>query len=804
MMHTDHNSRVLPGCFLVGSVLLALLMSIYLITYSGRIEASDSLRLFDAASSLARYGDMGHDEALWQHPPQNVLEPDALYPMTYYEASEPLSPGVAALFYRIADAVPGAGLVHVTWLMNVLVTALVGAVFYLLARQMGYDARVAVAGALLLGLGTVLWAYSKTLFREPLVTLWLLLSALSLLRWRTTGYVRGIAWGFLALIAIGLALLTKNSAVMALPGLLLLVSPLPDASRLWRRVLDGLLLSATLLLILMAFSEPVFVAITDLFSPLLARMGANTLYARTALHSYLFSVGGSLWGTSPLLLLAVPGLMLWRQQNKRRLMWVVALLIAGYTGGHAFLTGAYWFGGLSWPPRFLVPLIPFVMLAVLPVLAWLFEAGRVWVWRISAGLLVLLSVGVQVIAAVSYLDSYVFLLPPESNALSEWLPGLNVLAYLRSVLLPQSWGSVGYDVAWMRADRPLLMLGFVLAAGLFGWALYRLLKRCSGKWQMLTGLVCLLLTLVAGLRWLHNHDRLYHAHRAELFEVLSVMNTDAADGQPLLLTGGADVTYDRFIMNYLQTDNVRPLVLAFPPGEAVSPDEPPRVQSPYPSALLDLHAPRVLDFLANNHERVWFLAHNSRFFAWSVRPVERYLSAYHYPLRQIRTAAPDVRLWEYSTIDAPNPYLFSLPEQTTDLTYGDVIQLRGFTLPGGTRYQPGDVLAVSLFWQALDAIDKNYTVAWFVVPEGGVPAASGMNSMPGNGFKPAVTWQTTQTVQDNRALVLPQNLAPGTYQIWLVLYESSSGGEARLSVTAGEAVDETLGVLPVTLRVDPS
>jgi hypothetical protein len=257
-------------------------------------------------------------------------------------------------------------------------------------------------------------------------------------------------------------------------------------------------------------------------------------------------------------------------------------------------------------------------------------------------------------------------------------------------------------------------------------------------------------------------------------------------------------------MNYLNNENVRPLVLAFPPGEAVSPQEPPRVESPYPSALLDLHAPRLLDFLANKHDRLWFLAHNSRFFEWSVRPVERYLSAYHYPLREISTAAPDVRLWEYSTIDAPNPYLFSLPQQTTDLIYGDVIQLRGFTLPEGTRYQPEDVLALSLFWQALDDIDTNYTVAWFVAPEDGVPAASGMNSMPGNGFAPAVTWQTTQTVQDNRGLELPPTLAPGTYQIWVVLYESSSGGDARLSVTAGESIDGTIGVLPVTLRVDPS
>jgi hypothetical protein len=800
MTHIYHSSRVLPGFFLV---IVALLAGLYLVTYSGRIEASDSLRLFDAASSLSRYGDTGHDEALWQHPPQYALDIPAAYPMTHYEASEPLSPVIASFFYAIAERVPGVGQVHAVWLMNVVVTALIGGVFYLLAVQMGYRPVVAVSGALLLGAGTLLWPYSKTLFREPLVALWLLLSAFCLMRWRIAGYSRGIVWGLPALMLMGLAFLTKNSAVMALPGLLILLMPLPDGTRFRRRVLDGLLLVGVMLLIAITFNEAIFTVLADALSPLLSRLRANTAYTRTALHTYLFSLGGSLWGTSPVLLLAVPGMFLWRNQNRRRYLWAVVLLIAGYAGGHALLTGAYWFGGLSWSPRFLVPVIPFVMLAGLPVLEWLLEAGRAWGWRLAAGLLVLLSVIVQLIAAVSYLDVYVSLLPPESNALFEWLPGLNVLAYLRPVLLPQSWGSVGYDVAWLRTDNALLIAGFGLVLLWFGWLLLRLLKEQRVGWRWLPGLLLLVVVMGAGLRWLHDNDRLYDGHREALFEVLSVLETDAENGQPLVLTGGADVTYDRFIMNYLRNDSVRPIVLPFPPGEAVSESEPPRVQSSYPAALLDLHAPRVLDFLVNRHDRLWFLAHNSLFYPWSVRPVERYLSAYYYPLREIRTDAPDVRLWEYSTIEAPNPYLLSLPEQSTDLQFGDVIALQGVTLPEGTHYQPGDVLSVSFFWQALDDIPANYTVAWFVAPDDAPPVASGMNSMPQVGFAPTVIWQPGQVIQDNRALVLPENLTPGVYQIQVVLYESSSGGDARLSLTAGESINETIGVIPFEITVDP-
>src|SRR5919199_4198030 len=59
-------------------------------------------------------------------------------------------------------------------LLNALVTAATATVLYGLARSLGYGPRIALATALLYGLGSQAWPRAKTFFAEPLTTLLLL------------------------------------------------------------------------------------------------------------------------------------------------------------------------------------------------------------------------------------------------------------------------------------------------------------------------------------------------------------------------------------------------------------------------------------------------------------------------------------------------------------------------------------------------------------------------------------------------------------------------------------------------------
>ena len=109
----------------------------------------------------------------------------------------------------------------------------------------------------------------------------------------------------------------------------------------------------------------------------------------------------------------------------------------------------------------------------------------------------------------------------------------------------------------------------------------------------------------------------------------------------------------------------------------------------------------------------------------------------------LATADDTVRLLEVSTRgSAPNPLSAYSGGNATELRYGEGIQLLAFELPGGTRYRAGDVVELSLLWRAEDAVERDYTVAWFVAdPDTGQAVAQGMDTGPQNGFAPTSKWK---------------------------------------------------------------
>jgi hypothetical protein len=131
----------------------------------------------------------------------------------------------------------------------------------------------------------------------------------------------------------------------------------------------------------------------------------------------------------------------------------ITAIVFGFALGYAVLRGDHWFGGLSWPPRFLIPIIPFLMLGTLPIFDRVLRSVTRW-WLVAGVSLVgIYSLWTQ-LSAVSYdWGVYISLLPPEANGLGEWGGGLNVVRYLRWVLIPTAWGHTppDFDFAWVRA-----------------------------------------------------------------------------------------------------------------------------------------------------------------------------------------------------------------------------------------------------------------------------------------------------------------------------------------------------------------
>jgi hypothetical protein len=788
-----------PPLPLAAVVVFVLVCCLYFMTYSGRLENSgDTRALFNAVGSFVHYGDFLLDRSSYLNPPP-ASTPQSLYPLTTVDV-EPLQVLLTAPLYWIAENVPQLGLAHTVWIFNILVGSFTAVGILLLARTLGYDIGVGFTAALLFAAGTIYWPYSKTFFREPLAGLTILYGVLFLERWRRSDY-KHWRWMLLAVIFLGGAILTKEAVLFAVPGLVALIMPGAVFSRLDRPKLKWagmvlILIPVWALLGLIVLSG--FIPLTVVVSQVGAWMGRSAADVQTmlnALHTYLLSIGGSIWGTSPVLLLAIPGLYRWCKTGSFRYSFVILLVLMGAGVGYTVLRGEHWFGGFSWPPRFLVPFVPLMMLGTLPMIQLLFTRHRLRRFSVIVVTgIALYGVWVQ-LAGVS-LDGGVYpaLLPPEAAGLIEWGGGLNTIRFLRWVLIPSAWGTQALDFAWVRVPNAMWPVGLVVIVVLCVAAL----RVRAGRYQMwLAAALPLLLTGWVGLclRSIYA-DENYQGSNQALHEVMAELRQSGEPGDVLLLSNNE---YELFMLNYGKLVHPRIITLSDPLVDQLAdvPADPSRSDA---EQFLQQLSVGVIHNLASPRSRMWLLENFGVWHPWALRPVERLLATHYYPIREILTATsnPNVRLLEYSTVPAPDSFGFRGPDIRVNYSFGDRLELIGINLPLGVSYAVGADLPITFYWRGLDSIAISYTIAWFLVNDQQEVVVQGMDSQPQAGFFPTTSWMPGETVLDQRAVTL--DVMPGEYQIWVRVYESNAP-EQILPVEGFTLMDGTIAALPVTIRV---
>jgi hypothetical protein len=783
---------------LISVLAAAFLCAVYAITYTGRIEIADQLQYYSATASVARSGEPVVGLGAWEFMPRTFPNgaPHPLRPTI----AEPGFIYAAAPLFWLADRVDGFGLTHTTWVFNLFMTPLVGLVTYWYALALGHSERTALLAMLALGLLTTLWAYSQTFFREPFMIFWLLLAALALERWRTRP--RRAYWGLIAAVCFWLALISKDAALMAIPGLLAIL--LPD--RVWRtklaRRISASLLAVTLLIpVLLVYSD--LSGIPDFALTPAVRIEPD--FIQTALHTYAFSIGGSFWGTSPILLLALPGAFLLLRDGQHRRVWSGLLLTLGFTLTYAFFRGEEWFGGTIWPQRFLLPVLPFVMLLTLPVLdrVTLRSSRR---WRLDVGVLAAYSLWWQISAVAfrwyAYGDATFDL---SFGGLVYWAPGFNDVRFIRPVVLTGLWGSEPLNWAWIRSDQPLIPLIFVLVIVWLLWMLRAVTRGTAAARGAWFGPVVVVVAVIFMLRLLYGSDPLYYAERADFHALTDEIRAQVPDDAPLLVN---DPQYAGFYYNYGKT-GARLIILPYHPGDRGSCEQPLTLTADNPAALIAPAAAPLVYHLAESHPRLWLVMHSGPGIPCVVRPMEKFLGETYYRVAAT-TISPTARLIEYATTPAPDPYAPRGPNHPAALTYshpnGDSLDLMGYDLPRGSVYFAGETLPLSLAWRSATVPRENYTVAWFLVDSSGAVANEGENTWPGATFAPTSTFAPGEINWDNRALDLPADLAGGTYALWVRVYHFDEfDGVITVLDAEGEGVirDENgaIGVLPVPIQI---
>jgi mannosyltransferase len=145
-----------------------------------------------------------------------------------------------------------------------------------------------------------------------------------------------------------------------------------------------------------------------------------------------------------------------------------------------------------------------------------------------------------------------------------------------------------------------------------------------------------------------------------------------------------------------------------------------------------------------------------------------------------------VRLATYGVASLPEEPLVAL-----DARFGEAIRLRGYALPEG-RLTPGDILPVTLFWEAQAPMAERYKVTIQLLDGAGQLVAQ-YDSEPRAGLMPTTIWNPDQPVVDRYGAPLPPNLPSAHYTLIVGLYHLTTG--ERLPVTLnGELVGNHLAL----------
>ena len=271
---------------------------------------------------------------------------------------------------------------------NCFVTALAAWVLAEWIVALGYGVGIGVATALAYAFGTSAWAYTGTFLSEPLSALILLVAALGVTRFlkdRDDRPRRARAWLRIAAAMVGLSVHAHVLNVVAAPAFVLwLVGALRrdgDFDRHRSAVVEALVIGAAGLLLLglsqyLRFGNPLETGRYDHYS--------HFVVPSDGLVAMVLAPGRSIFVYSPALFVALPGVRALLARHRDVAVFIGVLVLCRWV----FVAArSDWWGGWAIGPRYLLPLVPFMLVPLAEVLGRLRETGSSAKLAVAGGLL---------------------------------------------------------------------------------------------------------------------------------------------------------------------------------------------------------------------------------------------------------------------------------------------------------------------------------------------------------------------------------------------------------------------------------
>ena len=276
----------------------------------------------------------------------------------------------------------GMALAFMTFFAMALPSAVLGAVVFLFAARFTTRDSYAFILALAFGLGTMAFPYSNVLYQHQTAAVGAFIGFFLL--WRVIYEQASLRWLWLVGVLFSLVVITEYPVAPALAVIFIWAAiKMPNRWQLYRVILAGIPLGV----IFMGYNYLTFETIMPVGYNYSInwqdqhQTGFLSLTAPTIdrLYGLTLSPFRGIFILSPFLLLVFPGLyLMWKQRPDQRDVWVVLVLVM-----FSFMlynaASVMWWGGFTVGPRYLVPMMPFMVLPISFAFNWLLEKlpGRV-------------------------------------------------------------------------------------------------------------------------------------------------------------------------------------------------------------------------------------------------------------------------------------------------------------------------------------------------------------------------------------------------------------------------------------------
>lgn len=345
-----------PGDTGLAAWIFLLFVSLYLLTAGGRTYSSDDIARYDMVVSMVEQGSLAIPSTYSaSHSTNEGLS------YSKYGFGKPLLLIPFYLIGRTLERIDSSSGIPITRvvasMLDQLLAAGVVALLFLAVRRLGCSRATAIRVALVGGLSTLIWPMSKFAFEHPLVTAMLLGAFVAIREHRDTNRTPAAA---LAGFCLGYVLITRVSD-FAFAGIPLALYFLLGGRRARKPVRSAVAFAIPILLAAAAVLAYNYARFSDVFESGYDDLEYDLPTLAVGLSGYLFSPGKGLLVWNLPLLCAVAAFGGFRSRHPAEARLLIGLTLT-YLLGYGSVNS--WHGDWCLGPRYLLPLVPFLLLPV--------------------------------------------------------------------------------------------------------------------------------------------------------------------------------------------------------------------------------------------------------------------------------------------------------------------------------------------------------------------------------------------------------------------------------------------------------